>query len=31
VKIDASKKGAGRISIQFESLEQLDELLRRIK
>lgn len=31
VKIDASKKGSGRISIQFESLEQLDELLRRIK
>ncbi len=31
VKIGANKKGAGRISIQFESLEQLDELLRRIK
>lgn len=31
VKIDANKKGAGRISIQFASLEQLDELLRRIK
>lgn len=31
VKIEANKKGAGRISIQFENLEQLDELLRRIK
>jgi ParB family chromosome partitioning protein len=31
VKIGANKKGVGRISIQFESLEQLDELLRRIK
>jgi ParB family chromosome partitioning protein len=31
VKIGANRKGAGRISIQFESLEQLDELLRRIK
>lgn len=31
VKIGANKKGAGRISIQFENLEQLDELLRRIK
>jgi ParB family transcriptional regulator, chromosome partitioning protein len=31
VKIDTNKKGAGRLSIQFESLEQLDELLRRIK
>jgi len=31
VKIGANKKGSGRITIQFESLEQLDELLRRIK
>ncbi|MDP2787862.1 MAG: ParB/RepB/Spo0J family partition protein [Pseudomonadota bacterium] len=31
VKIGANQKGAGRISIQFDSLEQLDELLHRIK
>ncbi len=31
VKIGANKQGAGRISIQFANLEQLDELLRRIK
>jgi ParB family chromosome partitioning protein len=31
VKIGANQRGAGRITIQFESLEQLDELLRRIK
>ncbi len=31
VKIDANKKGSGRVAIHFESLEQLDELLRRIK
>lgn len=31
VKIGANSKGAGKISIQFESLEQLDELLSRIK
>ena len=30
VKIGANKSGAGRITINFESLEQLDELLRRI-
>jgi len=30
VKIGANQRGAGRITIQFESLEQLDELLRRI-
>jgi len=31
VKIGANQRGAGRITIQFESLEQLDEMLRRIK
>ena len=31
VKIAANAKGAGRIAIQFESLDQLDELLQRIK
>jgi ParB family chromosome partitioning protein len=31
VKIAANKSGAGRVTIQFDSLEQLDELLRRIK
>ncbi len=31
VKIDANRKGVGRISIQFASLEQLDGLLCRIK
>jgi ParB family chromosome partitioning protein len=31
VKIGANKQGAGRLTIQFSSLEQLDELLRRIK
>jgi ParB family transcriptional regulator, chromosome partitioning protein len=31
VKIDANKKGSGRVAIHFEDLEQLDELLRRIK
>ena len=30
VKIGANKSGAGRITINFESLEQLDDLLRRI-
>lgn len=30
VKIGANKSGAGRVTINFESLEQLDELLRRI-
>jgi len=30
VKIGANKSGAGKITINFESLEQLDELLRRI-
>jgi len=30
VKIGANKSGAGRITINFENLEQLDELLRRI-
>jgi len=30
VKIGANKSGAGRITISFESLEQLDDLLRRI-
>jgi len=31
VKIVANRLGAGRVTIQFENLEQLDELLRRIK
>ena len=31
VRIAANRKGAGRISIEFASLDQLDELLRRIK
>jgi ParB family chromosome partitioning protein len=31
VKITANRKGAGRLSIQFASLDQLDELLGRIK
>jgi ParB family chromosome partitioning protein len=31
VKITANSKGAGRLSIQFASLDQLDELLGRIK
>lgn len=31
VKIDANRKGVGRISIKFASLEQLDGLLCRIK
>lgn len=31
VRISANQKGAGRIAIQFDSLEQLDEMLRRIK
>jgi ParB family transcriptional regulator, chromosome partitioning protein len=31
VKIGANQRGAGRITIQFENLEQLDELLHRIK
>ncbi len=30
VKIGANKSGAGRITINFDNLEQLDELLRRI-
>jgi ParB family chromosome partitioning protein len=30
VKIVANKSGAGRITINFENLEQFDELLRRI-
>jgi len=30
VKIGANRSGAGKITINFESLEQLDELLRRI-
>jgi len=30
VRIVASRKGSGRLSIEFASLEQLDELLRRI-
>ena len=31
VHISANRKGAGRISIEFASLDQLDELLRRIR
>ena len=31
VKITANRQGAGRISIEFASLDQLDGLLRRIK
>ncbi len=31
VKIGANKKGAGKITIMFHSLDQLDELLQRIK
>ena len=31
VKISANQKGSGRITIQFDNLEQLDEMLRRIK
>jgi len=31
VKIGANKRGVGKITIQFESLDQLEELLRRIK
>jgi len=31
VRISANRKGAGRISIEFASLDQLDGLLRRIK
>jgi ParB family chromosome partitioning protein len=31
VRIAANRKGAGRVSIEFASLDQLDELLRRIK
>ena len=31
VRINANRKGAGRISISFASLDQLDGLLRRIK
>jgi ParB family chromosome partitioning protein len=31
VKISANRKGSGRISIEFASLDQLDGLLRRIK
>jgi ParB family chromosome partitioning protein len=31
VRVAANRKGAGRISIEFASLDQLDELLRRIK
>jgi len=31
VKIAANRKGAGRLSIDFASLDQLDGLLRRIK
>jgi ParB family transcriptional regulator, chromosome partitioning protein len=31
VRIAANKKGVGKITIQFGSLDQLDELLRRIK
>jgi len=31
VKIAANRLGAGRVTIQFENLEQLDDLLRRIK
>jgi ParB family chromosome partitioning protein len=31
VKIGANKKGAGKITIQFVSLDQLDELLSRLK
>lgn len=31
VRISANRKGAGRVSIDFASLEQLDELLRRIR
>jgi ParB family transcriptional regulator, chromosome partitioning protein len=31
VRIAANRKGAGRVSIEFSSLEQLDELLGRIK
>jgi ParB family chromosome partitioning protein len=31
VSIDANRKGAGRLTIGFSSLDQLDEILRRIK
>ncbi|MEW5788788.1 MAG: ParB/RepB/Spo0J family partition protein [Pseudomonadota bacterium] len=31
VRIQANRKGVGRLSIEFASLDQLDELLRRIK
>ncbi|PIV88332.1 MAG: chromosome partitioning protein ParB [Hydrogenophilales bacterium CG17_big_fil_post_rev_8_21_14_2_50_63_12] len=31
VHISANRKGAGRISIEFASLDQLDELLRRVR
>lgn len=31
VKIGANRKGTGKIAIQFNSLDQLDELLQRIK
>jgi len=31
VRISANRKGAGRLSIEFASLDQLDELLRRIR